>query len=115
MELPVGERGILDEAVCHVHAKPVHAALKPESQNVVELRAHFGVVPVEVGLGGVEHVEVPLPVAHPRPRRAAEYGGPIGRRLGAVGTAALAEPVAVALGRSGAGCQCCLEPLVFGG
>ena len=58
--LPVGQVGLLDQAVRHVDPEAVHAAVQPEPQDVQELRVHLRVVPVEVGLAGVEQVQVPL-------------------------------------------------------
>ena len=73
------------------------------SQNrriVVELRADLRVLPVEVGLLGGEQVEVPLARrADAGPRRAAEDGQPVVRRLAAVRAPPGAEDVALA--RSG--------------
>ena len=80
----------------------------------VEHVADLGVAPVEVGLGAVEEVEVPLAVLHPRPRRAAEDRAPVVGRLGAVAARPVAEEVARALGLPGRGGQRGPEPRVLG-
>ena len=56
----VREGGVLADAVDHVDAEPVDAAVEPEAQRVVHGRPHLGVVPVQVGLLGQEEVQVPL-------------------------------------------------------
>ena len=76
---------------------------------------HLRVAPVEVGLGGVEEVEVPLAVLDPGPGRAAEDRLPVVRRRAAVGPRAGAEHVAGALGAAGSGGQRLLEPGVLVG
>ena len=81
-----------------------------------------GVAPVEVGLGGVEEVEVPLGalsragrrVLDTGPRGPAEDRDPVVGRLRAAATLAGAEEVARALGAAGAGRQGRLEPCVLG-
>ena len=77
-------RQVLGERVRHVDADAVDAAIEPEPQDVEELGAHLGVVPVEVRLLGREQVQVPLAVGHPLPRRAAEDRQPVRGRLVAV-------------------------------
>ncbi|MBG9885237.1 hypothetical protein ABE10_01270, partial [Bacillus toyonensis] len=90
----VGESLRLDEAVRHVHAEAVDAPVEPEAQDGAELRADLLVRPVEVGLGDVEDVQVPLTrravgLGDPLPHAAAEDRLPVvGREL-----AALALPV----------------------
>jgi hypothetical protein len=54
--LPVGQVGLLDQAVGDVHPEAVDAAVQPEPQDVHERGADAGVVPVQVGLGDVEQV-----------------------------------------------------------
>ena len=105
----------LDQAVGHVDAEPVHTPVQPEAQHLVEHLPDLGVLPVQVRLGDVEDVQVPLaggPVGlgHPGPGRPAEDGAPVVGWLGAVGTLALPEHVAVALGRPRSRRQCRLEP-----
>ena len=55
----VGQPGLGDQ-VDHIHAKAAHAFLEPEVHQVVDLGAHLGVLPVQVGLLGREHVQVVL-------------------------------------------------------
>ena len=69
----------------------------------------------EVGLLGGEQVQVPLAVRHPLPGAAAEDGLPVGGREFAVCAAAVAEDVAVAGRRAGAGGERLLEPDVLVG
>ena len=112
---PVGQALLLDEAVGDVDAEAVHAAVEPEPQDRLELRADLGVLPVEVGLLGVEDVQVPLAVVDAGPRGAAEHGVPVVGGLVAVRALAVAEHVALALGASRTGGQRRLEPLVLVG
>ena len=92
--------------LCHpvrdVDAEAVHATVHPEPQGLFEVVEHLGVVPVQVRLFGVEQVQVPLPgvavgLDHPCPRRPAEHRHPVVGRQHAVGTAAVAEDVALTL------------------
>ena len=73
----VAQRRLLEEAVGHVDPEAVDAAVEPEAQHVLEHRRDLGVAPVEVGLAGVEEVEVPLAVLDLGPRGAAEDGLPV--------------------------------------
>ena len=96
----VAERGLLEQPVGHVDPEAVHAAVQPEAEDVFEQVADLGVAPVEVGLGGVEEMEVPLAVVHPRPGRAAEDRLPVvGWQLTGL-TTPLPEQVAGPLARS---------------
>ena len=69
-----GRRGragrVLRQAVRDVDAEAVDAAVEPEPQDRLELRADLRVRPVEVRLLGREQVEVPLAVRRPAPRPA---------------------------------------------
>src|SRR5699024_1300156 len=78
-----------DQAVGHVHAESVHAAVQPEPQDVVEFGADLFVLPVQVRLVGVEQVQVPLPgravgLGHAGPGVNAEHALPGRGRLIAV-------------------------------
>ena len=66
----VGQPGILEDPVRHVHPQPGHAAVEPEPDHVLEQGGNVRVVPVPVGLAGIEQVQVPLasPLAGRRPR-----------------------------------------------
>ena len=112
--LPIRKGGVLDEPVGDVDAKAVDAAPQPKPQNVAKFGLNLGIGPVEVGLGGVEEVEVPggvafprrpgrvLPVAHPRPRPSAEDRAPV--------VGGRPEPVALAFGRARSGLEGLPEP-----
>ena len=86
VQVHIGQVGRLRHAVRDVDTEPVDAAVEPEPQGGLQIREHLGVVPVEVGLFGVEQMQVPLarrPVrfGHPRPGRAPEDRDPVvGRR-----------------------------------
>ena len=118
LAVPVGQPVALDQAVRHVDPEAVDAALAPEPQDVVELGDDVRVLPVQVGLGHVEDVQVPLAggavgLGDPGPPAAAEHRGPVVRGLLAVRAAALAEDVALALGAARAGGQRGPEPRVL--
>ena len=55
----VGQRRVLDQPVRDVDAEPVDAPVEPEPQDRLELGGDVRVRPVQVGLAGVEQVEVP--------------------------------------------------------
>ncbi len=59
-DLHVGQSRRFGHAVRDVDAEPVDAALQPEPQRLLEVVEDLGVVPVQVGLLGVEQVQVPL-------------------------------------------------------
>ena len=111
----VGQPLLLEQRMRHVDPEPVDAAVEPEPQRLLEVRGDLGVAPVEVGLGDVEEVEVPLAVGHPLPGRAAEHGEPVVGRLRPVGTTSGPEHVAVALGAARRRLQRLLEPQVLAG
>jgi hypothetical protein len=56
----VGQVGVLGQERGRVDAYAVGAAVEPEPQQVLELFASLGMLPVEVRLGGCEQVQVPL-------------------------------------------------------
>ncbi|CAH0326274.1 hypothetical protein SRABI128_05236 [Microbacterium sp. Bi128] len=102
----VGQVGVFHQPVGDVDAEPVHAAIQPEPQYAFEHVPYVGVGPVEVGLGGVEDVQVPLPegavgFGDACPHRPAEYGLPIVGRELAVLAFAFAEDVTGAGGAAG--------------
>ena len=103
---------VLGEHVGDVDTEPVDTAVAPEPQGADEVRPHLGVRPVQVGLRHVEVVEVPLPVRDALPRGPAEHRLPVRRRLGPIGSGALAEDVPLARGRPAAGGESLLEPRV---
>ena len=106
---------LLHQPVRDVDPEAVDAAVEPEAQDVDEHVADLGVAPVEVGLRGVEEVQVPLAVRDARPRVATEDRRPVVRRLGAVRSATLAEQVAGPLGAARPGGEGGAEPLVLAG
>ena len=100
-----------------VDAHAAGAAVEPEADDVLVLGPYGGVVPVEVGLGRREQVQVPVAgrpvgVLGAGPRRVAEVGAPAVRRLAAVGALARPEPEAVAQRRVGTPVQRLDEPQV---
>lgn len=78
---------MLEQPGGHVDAEAVDPAVQPEAQHAVEVGAHGGVTPVQIGLLGREHVEVPLTrtalrLLDPGPGGAAEHRPPVvGRQL----------------------------------
>ena len=97
----VGQPVRLDQAVRHVDPQPVHPAVEPEPDHLVEERRGTRVAPVPVRLlRGVE-VQVPL-VAGAGPGRAAEHARPVVRPVGEVEPRPLraARLLAVMFGRS---------------
>jgi hypothetical protein len=94
----VGEGWVLSDAVDHVHAKAVDAAIEPEAQRVVHGLHHLRLVPVEIGLLAQEEMQVPLArglVPGPGGIRA-EGGAPVvGRNV----RGTVAPDVPAALGR----------------
>ena len=62
----VAQLGVLQQPVDRVEPEAVDAALEPEPDHVLHRRHHLGVAPVEVGLLGVEGVQVPAPAARSR-------------------------------------------------
>lgn len=78
---------MLEQPGGHIDTEAVDPAVQPEAQHAVEVAAYGGVAPVQIGLFGREHVEVPLAVAavrllDPGPGGAAEHGPPVvGRQL----------------------------------
>ena len=114
----ISEGGVLDQQRGRVDAEPVHAPVEPEPQHVLELRAHVGIVPVEVGLLGGEQVQVPFPrppvgPGRAGPGRAAELRDPVVRGQFAVGAPARAEDVPGALRGTGRRRERVDEPLLL--
>ncbi len=101
--------------VCDVDAEAVDAALQPEPQRLFEIVEDLRVVPIEVRLFDIEEVQIPLArfavrLDDPRPRRPAENGLPIVRRLSPSGSASVAENVAVASSAARLGGKRLAEP-----
>ena len=114
----IRETVFFDHSVGHIHSETVDAAIEPEAQDVAELRAHPGVGPIEVGLGAVENVEVPLAwsavgVGDAGPGGATENRMPVVRRDLAVLTFTVAEDVAPALVTAFGRRECLPEPPVL--
>lgn len=73
---------MLEQPGGHVDAEAVDPAVQPEAQHLVEVGGHGGVAPVQVGLLGREHVEVPLALRavllrDPGPGGTAEHRPPV--------------------------------------
>ncbi len=98
--------------MCDVDAESVDTAVGPEAQCLQEVRAHLGVIPVQIRLLGGEAVQVPLPVLDALPRGSAECGTPVGGRLSAIGALAITEDVPLTRIRTAACGERLLEPLV---
>ena len=114
----VAQARLLEQAVGDVDPESVDSAVEPEAQDVLEHVADLAVAPVEVGLGGVEEVEVPLTggavrLGDARPGRPTEDGLPVVRRLDAVGAATVAEEVARPLRAARLRGERSLEPRVL--
>ena len=56
----IWKTGFLNQRVGDVDAETVNPAVEPEPQHAVKLFEDVGVLPVPVGLGNVEKVQVPL-------------------------------------------------------
>ncbi|GGW94003.1 hypothetical protein GCM10010353_06680 [Streptomyces chryseus] len=111
---------MLEESRRDVDAEAVDAPVQPEAQDVLEVGADLRVAPVQVGLLGGEHVEVPLARSavgfdDARPGGAAEHRPPVVGRLLAVRAPAVGEVEAGAGHAAGAGGQCLAEPDVLAG
>ena len=101
-----GQPGRFGHAVRDVDAEPVDAALEPEPQRLLEIVVDLAVLPVEVGLLGVEQVQIPLPgiavrLGDPRPRGPPKIDTQLFGGCTPPGPGAVAEDVA--LPRVGAG------------
>src|SRR4029077_6922970 len=74
----VTELGVLGQMMHNIDAKPVHTAVKPETQYLKHRALDFWVAPIEVGLFLQKGVIVILPgLLVPLPRAPAEIGKPI--------------------------------------
>ena len=84
--------GVLGEALDGVDPEAVHATVPPEPHNVPHGLPHLGVPPVQVGLLGIEAVQVPAPgLLVAAPGRPAEGADPV------VGRAAVRPHVPVGM------------------
>jgi len=111
----VGQPRRFGHAVRHVDPEAVDAAVEPEPQGPFQIGGHLGVLPVQVGLLGIEQVQVPLAggaigFGDPGPGRAAEHRHPIVRRECPADPAAVAEQVALPRRAARATGQCRTEP-----
>ena len=101
----------LANEVDHVETEALDALAHPEADDVLHLAAHVRVFPVEVGLGAVKQVQVPLALlGHISPGAAAELALPVVGR--GVRAAVLPDIVVLVLGVARQGL---LEPCVLGG
>ena len=110
----VRQAGRLGHPVRHVDAEAVHAAFQPEPQRLLEVVENLRVVPVQIGLLGVEEVQVPLArlpsgsstrVQAGPPNTDSQLLGGNGRRLRAV-----AKEIAIPGGAARPGGQRRLKP-----
>ena len=118
-DLHIGQAGRLGHPVRDVDAEAVDAALQPEPQRLLQVVVDLAVLPVEVGLFGVEQMQIPLAevavgFGDAGPRRAAEDRHPVVGRMDAVGAGAVAEDVALPRVGAGARGQRGLKPRVRG-
>lgn len=98
-----------------IDTETVDAAVQPEPQYPVEGVVDSRVIPVQVGLGGVEKVQVPLSVRVPgmlRPGGPAEIGPPVVRGSVRVLRVRFPEVVACPLPAAHRRVQCTAEPPV---
>jgi hypothetical protein len=98
-----------------VDTEAVHPTVKPEPQDAVELVHHLRVLPVQVRLLLREQMQIPLPVRHPFPRRAAEHRRPVVRWHLTASAAPVPEDEPGTLGTSRLGRERGLEPRVLVG
>ena len=101
----VRQRRVLDQAVRDVDSEAVDTAVEPEPQNVDELVSNVAVGPVEIWLGHIEQVQIPLAggavtLGHAGPTGTTEQAAPVVGRQVARGSAAGPEQVARPLPRA---------------
>jgi hypothetical protein len=113
--LDIGVRHVLGKAQGHIHAKAVCTHVEPEAQRLERVEAHVRIRPVQVGLGRVEEVQVPLAgtpigLGDASPCRTSEHAHPVVRWLVAVGSATVEEVVPGPLRAARLGGQRLLEP-----
>ena len=87
----------------YVHPEAVHTTVEPEPQHLCEQLMDLRILPVPVGLGGVEDVQVPLTrsavgFGDTRPGGAVEDRGPVVRRQLPALALAICEDVHLPLG-----------------
>ena len=69
----IGKPRLLDQTVCNVNAETCNAAVKPEAKYRFKFFDDLWVIPIEVWLGRVEDVQVPLAVFDLGPGWSSEY------------------------------------------
>ena len=118
VRLVAGPAVRLADEVDHVKAEAAYALALPKAQDVGHLLANLGVVPVEVRLGHVKEVQVPLVErGDVLPGVAAKLALPVGGRLAGIvcrGVRRCIHKLVVGLVVLVAG-EGALEPLVLGG
>ena len=79
-------RHVFNHSVRDIHPESGNTTVGPESQSSQEVFGHIGMVPVEIRLGRVEHVQVELSIAGRVPGGFAKLSNPVCGRLVLVGS-----------------------------